>query len=61
MCRAVEEYANGRKSEWIAEGEARGKLKTVKNMIENGLDLDTALKYADLDKETYNKYAERMQ
>ncbi len=66
MCKAVEEYAkqygiiqrNEGKIEGIIEGEIKGKIKAVKNMLKNGLDLDMALKYADLAHSDYEKYSE---
>lgn len=49
MCKAVEDYAK--------EREEKGKAETVKNMLKDNIPLETALKYAQIDKETYEKYA----
>lgn len=60
MCRAVEEYAkeyaNGREEQGIIKGRIESQLKTVKSMLDDGFDLDLALKYANMSKTTYNKY-----
>ncbi|MCH5196777.1 MAG: Rpn family recombination-promoting nuclease/putative transposase [Oscillospiraceae bacterium] len=53
MCKAVEEYAKEQRLE--------GNVKTVKNLLKKGIPLETALECAELDKETYEKYAERVQ
>ena len=66
MCKAVEEYAEKRKEEGrregILEGELKGKLEgkleTVKNMLKNNISLEVALNCAQIDKATYEKYAE---
>ena len=55
MCKAVEEYAEKRKE----EGRLEGKLETIKNMLKNNISLDVALKCAQIDKATYEKYAEQ--
>ena len=68
MCKAVEEYAKKQRLEGRNEGRIEGKIegkiegnvKTVKNMLNEGLSLETALKFTELDKETYEKYAERV-
>ncbi|MCM1167596.1 MAG: hypothetical protein NC299_15950, partial [Lachnospiraceae bacterium] len=52
MCKAVEEYANSRKTEWLLEG----KLETIKNMLKDGLSLEKALKYTDMDEATYKEH-----
>lgn len=57
MCKAVEEYANERK----LLGEIESQLKTVKNMIKSGFDLDIALELVEMDKVTYEKYAGHVQ
>ena len=56
MCDAVKEYAN----EQRLKGRIEGNVKTVKNMLKEGISLETALKCAELDKETYEKYAENI-
>lgn len=57
MCKAVEEYA----MEQRLEGKIEGNVKTVKNMLKKGMSLETALECTELDKETYEKYAEHVQ
>lgn len=53
MCKAVEEY--GKDCE--EKGKIEGKIETVKNMLKDGLNIEKALKYADIDRQTYEKYA----
>ena len=65
MCKAVEEYASRRKEEYILEGEIKGEIKgkikgkieTIRNMLKENIPLEVALKCAELDKDTYDKYA----
>jgi predicted transposase YdaD len=59
-------YDKGRaegKAEGIAEGKAEGilsgKIDTVKNMLKEGMSLETALRFAGLDKDTYDKYVDK--
>ncbi len=68
MCKIVEEYAEKyaeRYAEKYAaeqrrkgeiEGEIKGRLKTVEKMVSNGVALDKALWFANLDQQTYEKY-----
>lgn len=57
MCKLVEDYAKEREE----LGKINGKVETVKNMLKDNVPLETALKYAKIDKETFEKYSERMQ
>lgn len=65
MCKAVEEYARRMseerireaKPEWILEG----KIETIKNLLKENISLELALKCAELDKDTYDKYTSDMQ
>ncbi len=65
MCKAVEEYAKEYAKKYAKEmeekGKIEGKIETVKNMLKDGLSIDKALKYADIDRLTYDKYAGQMQ
>lgn len=65
MCKAVEEYAKEYAKKYAKEmeekGRIEGKIETVKNMLKDGLSIDKALKYADIDRLTYDKYAGQMQ
>lgn len=69
MCKLVEDYAKERESIGKALGEAQGKaigeisgkVETINNMLDDKIPLETALKYAKLDKETYEKYSKRSQ
>lgn len=66
MCKAVEEYAKEREEkaklegrlEGRLEGKLEGKLETVKNLLKKNIPLDVALECAQIDKATYEKYAE---
>lgn len=65
MCKAVEEYAKGREEQAMAkgklEGRLEGKIETIKNMLKDNIPLETALKYVQIDKATYDEYAGRLQ
>ncbi len=39
-----------------AEGVIEGKFEVIKGMVDDGISLDKALKYANLDRETYETY-----
>lgn len=56
MCKAVEEYAKKREE----KGKIEGKIETVRNMLKDGLSMEKALKYADIDRLTYDKYVRDM-
>lgn len=56
MCKAVEDYANDRKREWIAEGKIEGKIEVVKNLLLKKFTLSDALEVAGIDEETYKEY-----
>jgi predicted transposase/invertase (TIGR01784 family) len=47
------------KAEGIVEGILKGKIETVKNMLKEGISLETALRFAGLDKESYEKYVDK--
>lgn len=51
MCQAVRDYGN--------EREIMGKIEVVKNLLEMNMPLETALKAAEIDIETFNKYKDR--
>lgn len=61
MCKAVEEYAERRAIERENLGKIMAKVETIDNLINENIPLETALKCANLDKETYEKYSERLQ
>lgn len=56
MCKMVEEFAREREE----RGEIIGKIKTVKNMLKEKIPFETALRCAQIDMETYEKYAEQL-
>lgn len=41
------------------EGKIEGKLETLKNMLNDNVPLETALRYAGLDRQTYEKYLKK--
>ncbi len=61
MCKAVEEYANSRKTEWLREGKIKGKIEDIQNMIKDGIPLEKALMYTGIDEATYNEHIQQMQ
>lgn len=73
MCKAVNDYAKAlaekSKLEGIIEGERKGKLKgnvekavaMVRKMVKDGFDIEKALEYAEIDRQTYEKYSENLQ
>ncbi len=44
------------RNEGRTEGILKGKIDTIKNMLKEGIALETALKFAGLDQETYEEY-----
>lgn len=77
MCKAVNDYAKAlveeRKPEWILEGKREGKIEgkregkienavaMVTKMVKDGFDIEKALEYAEIDRQTYEKYSESLQ
>ncbi len=57
MCKAVEKYAKEREE----KGRIEKSVEVVKNMLKDGFSIDKALKYADIDRSTYDKYAGQVQ
>ena len=47
--------------ESIIKGKIEGKVETVKNMFEMGISFEKVLECANLDKDTYKKYADNIQ
>lgn len=56
MCEALEKLVETQKN----EGRIEGRIESVKNMLEDNMPLEKALKYAKLDIETYEKYSKRV-
>lgn len=54
MCKIMEDYGEQKKN----EGRIEGKPETIKNLLKNNVSLDVALKCAELDLQTYKKYAD---
>lgn len=50
--KAFEEYTQSR----FLEGEIKGKIETIKNLLKKNMPLEEALECAELDKATYDKY-----
>ncbi len=61
MCKAVEEYAKEYAKEREEKGRIEKSVEVVKNMLKDGFSIDKALKYADIDRSTYDKYAGQVQ
>ena len=61
MCQMLREYAEEKILEGINkgrnEGLIEGKIEMVKELVKDGMPFEKALKYAKLDRETYEKYA----
>ena len=70
MCRIMEDYGEQKKNEGRIEGKIEGriegriegkiegKIETIKNLLKNDISLDIALKCAELDRQTYERYAD---
>lgn len=56
MCEAVREYAKGYAADQRNEGRLEGKIEAIKNMLKENIPLETALKYAEIDKATYEEH-----
>lgn len=65
MCKMVEEFAEDYAEKYSKPREEqallKGKIETVKNMLKEKVPFETALRYAQIDKETYEKYAGQLQ
>jgi predicted transposase/invertase (TIGR01784 family) len=44
-----------------AEGKIEGKIDTVKNLLDDGITLEKALKLTNLDRETYENYKDNIE
>jgi hypothetical protein len=55
MCQSVHVYGDEREEIGIAIGMTKGKIDTVKNLLDDGITLEKALKLTNLDRETYEK------
>ena len=58
MCKIMEDYGEQKKNEGKIEGKLEGKIETIKNLLKNNVSLDIALKCAELDLQTYERYAD---
>lgn len=56
MCRIVDDYGVQKREEGIAIGEIKRSVEVVNSMLADKINLDTALRYAKIDKNTYEKY-----
>ena len=61
MCDYVREYGDTRESKGRLEGRIEGKIKMINSLLRDGIPLEKALKYADFDRETYEKYSANKQ
>ena len=43
-------------SKGISQGKIKGKIEMIQNMLEDGITLESALRAARIDRETYEKY-----
>lgn len=57
MCKMVEDF----REEGKIEGRIEGKIETIKNLLKKKIPLETALECAQIDRETYEKYAGQLQ
>lgn len=57
MCKLVEDYAKEREE----KGRIEGKIEDIKNMLKENIPLEVALKCAQIDKATFEKYCESAQ
>ncbi len=56
MCNLSQGIYDKGKAEGAIEGKIQGKIEMIKAMLEEGTTLETALRIAKIDKETYEKY-----
>jgi hypothetical protein len=73
MCQSVHAYGDEREEVGIEigmnkgikigmnKGILKGKIDTVKNLLDDGITLEKALKLADLDKETYENHKDNIE
>lgn len=57
MCKAVEDYVK----ELVKEYVNKQATECVKRMLDDGITLEKALKYANIDLQTYEKYSAKLQ
>lgn len=68
MCKMMEDfakrYSKPREEQAMLkgkiEGKIKGKIETIKNMLKMNIPFEAALECAQIDKETYEKYAEQL-
>ncbi len=65
MCKAVENYANELAKErakvLVKECTIEEAVKTVKNLVDYGINIEIALKCSNIDLQTYEKYSKKIQ
>ena len=69
MCKAVDDYAREpakgyaeeRAKELVKEHTIEETVKIVKNMLEGGISIETALKCSNINLQTYEKYSKKIQ
>lgn len=61
MCKAVNDYAKALAEKSKLEGKIENAVAMVKNMMRDGFDIEKALEYAEIDRQTYEKYSENLQ
>jgi len=64
MCKAVENYANElfeERAKELAKEYVEKAVRSVKMMLDDGVNIETALRYANIDLQTYEKYSGKVQ
>lgn len=59
MCEAVREYGDERAAKAMADGEIKGKIKTINEFLKAGMPLEEVLKISKIDEKTYREYMDK--
>jgi len=56
MCNLSQGIYDKGLNEGLSKGKIKGKIEMIQNMLEDGITLESALRAARIDRETYEKY-----
>lgn len=60
MCKIMEDLLKESNEEGRVEGKLEGKVETVRNLLKENIPFETALRCAELDRQTYERYADHI-